>query len=49
MTNPRFTYSGPLEADGRRTVRHIIGAHRNIESAIPAAIGAGRYDIRRRA
>jgi hypothetical protein len=47
MANPRFAYSSPLLAGERRTVRHVIGALRQIEAETSKMVGASHGDIRR--
>jgi hypothetical protein len=47
MANPRFAYSSPLPAGERRTVRHVIGALRQIEAETSKMVGASHGDIRR--
>lgn len=47
MANSRFAYSSPVQAGERRTVRHVIGALRHIETETSRMMGTSRNDIRR--
>ena len=46
MANPRFAYSSPMQAGERRTVRHVIGALRSVETEASRIIGVSRGDVR---
>jgi hypothetical protein len=47
MANSRFAYSSPSQAGERRTVRHVIGALRQIEAETSKMVGASHGDVRR--
>ena len=47
MANSRFAYSSPLQAGERRTVRHVIGALRQIEAETSKMVGASHGDVHR--
>jgi hypothetical protein len=46
MATPRFAYSSPMQAGERRTVRHVIGALRVVETETSRIIGISRGDVR---